>query len=687
MNANNTDITCQNNNNNNPQFPPINSLPLPTTTTMTMLQERNNNTDVELDGNSFMTKSGSLGDEKDKANISYQHMRIGNTTTTSNDNDSESLLYNNIHGFNEAIDMEVDGIQSTLVDHHITPNSIAGACYHMNSDNNNNNNRKASSGDVKTSTRASVLKSKSATVLLNEDGDGSNPLSKTSHTNRQLTKSKSHSQSQPQLQSRPVTTTIMEIMPRRNPLPTSVLAAAIEASEIYNSKVNSHKNLIDSNQDTTKPTSKLSTKVDSHTDVRARGARTRKNKQKTAITKTHDNNNANKIGEGCEEKENSNVDDMDHGQVAAHGMNTTTSPLISGDNDNSDEDSKQCDPSFENGLPNEKETVVVRHAGHGMSVTCSAGPIPGTFTLGIGKEKAMECRSKKVANDVLVEDGSLNCKDPVKTDMTERNTWKGIQTNGDVIDVIVDPKRARRIIANRQSAQRSKERKQQYVLSLEERVNELSAKLSAAEEELRLQKGEHELLSIAQIQVQKKLQDCEKRARLRDTIESSLRREIDHLRQANRAICEAANEQGATINIDNSNYHSNFDDFNAKSACIQEGGDSMNEIDVAHHSKPISNVNYDDNDNNNYSNKRGASTSDLVANLNLALSQTAHLFNSNTTSIGSDSRSEDVALIGFDLPNTDWLADLTIPATKYEIDPRTNKIHKSNSGVKRKNTC
>ena len=50
-----------------------------------------------------------------------------------------------------------------------------------------------------------------------------------------------------------------------------------------------------------------------------------------------------------------------------------------------------------------------------------------------------------------------------------------------------------------------------YVSMLISQVNELSAKLSAAEEELRLQKGEHELLSIAQIQVQKKLQDCEKR--------------------------------------------------------------------------------------------------------------------------------------------------------------------------------
>ena len=175
------------------------------------------------------------------------------------------------------------------------------------------------------------------------------------------------------------------------------------------------------------------------------------------------------------------------------------------------------------------------------------------------------------------------------------------------------------------------------------------------------------------------------RARLRDTIESSLRREVDHLRQANRAICEAANEQGATINIDNTTYFSNPDDLTMKPACIQEGEDSMNDLGVAHHSRPISNVNHDDNDKN--SSKRGSSTSDLVANLNLALSQTAHLFNTNTTSIASGSRGEDAALIGFDLPNTDWLADLTIPATKYELNPRTNKIQKSNSGVKRKNTC
>eukprot|EP00850_Spirogloea_muscicola_P025888 SM004692S16804 [mRNA] locus=s4692:96:776:- [translate_table: standard] len=49
----------------------------------------------------------------------------------------------------------------------------------------------------------------------------------------------------------------------------------------------------------------------------------------------------------------------------------------------------------------------------------------------------------------------------------------------DSVDPLQDPKRAKRILANRQSAQRSRVRKLQYISELEKRVNLLQQEIAA----------------------------------------------------------------------------------------------------------------------------------------------------------------------------------------------------------------
>ena len=62
-----------------------------------------------------------------------------------------------------------------------------------------------------------------------------------------------------------------------------------------------------------------------------------------------------------------------------------------------------------------------------------------------------------------------------------------IVKSGDISNdkaALIDAKRARRIIANRQSAQRSKERKQNYVSALEKEVEELKTRAKVLETKL-----------------------------------------------------------------------------------------------------------------------------------------------------------------------------------------------------------
>ena len=104
---------------------------------------------------------------------------------------------------------------------------------------------------------------------------------------------------------------------------------------------------------------------------------------------------------------------------------------------------------------------------------------------------------------------------------------------------VIDAKRARRILANRQSAQRSKERKQQYVSSLEREVEEIKSR--AADLEARLDESRAEGREAL-----RRLGESEKRLRLAETVSDTLRREVEHLRQANKAICAAvANQEPA----------------------------------------------------------------------------------------------------------------------------------------------
>ncbi|XP_010525409.1 PREDICTED: transcription factor RF2b-like [Tarenaya hassleriana] len=95
---------------------------------------------------------------------------------------------------------------------------------------------------------------------------------------------------------------------------------------------------------------------------------------------------------------------------------------------------------------------------------------------------------------------------------------------------VADPKRAKRIIANRQSAARSKERKARYILELERKVQTLQTEATTLSAQLSLFQRDTNGLSSENTELKVRLQTMEQHAKLRDELNEELKKEIDRLK-------------------------------------------------------------------------------------------------------------------------------------------------------------
>ncbi|KNA20511.1 hypothetical protein SOVF_051660 [Spinacia oleracea] len=94
---------------------------------------------------------------------------------------------------------------------------------------------------------------------------------------------------------------------------------------------------------------------------------------------------------------------------------------------------------------------------------------------------------------------------------------------------VADPKRAKRILANRQSAARSKERKARYMQELEKRVKSLQTEATALSVQLSLFKRDTGSLTSENIDLRRQLESMEQQAQLRDALNDALKQELDRL--------------------------------------------------------------------------------------------------------------------------------------------------------------
>ncbi|CAN4102321.1 unnamed protein product [Withania somnifera] len=95
---------------------------------------------------------------------------------------------------------------------------------------------------------------------------------------------------------------------------------------------------------------------------------------------------------------------------------------------------------------------------------------------------------------------------------------------------LIDPKRAKRIWANRQSAARSKERKMRYIAELERKVQTLQTEATTLSAQLTLLQRDTNGVTAENSELKLRLQTMEQQVHLQDALNDALKEEIQHLK-------------------------------------------------------------------------------------------------------------------------------------------------------------
>ncbi|MCO5559448.1 hypothetical protein L7F22_013048 [Adiantum nelumboides] len=112
-----------------------------------------------------------------------------------------------------------------------------------------------------------------------------------------------------------------------------------------------------------------------------------------------------------------------------------------------------------------------------------------------------------------------------------------------------DPRRAKRILANRQSAARSKERKMKYIAELEQKVQKLQTEATSLSAQLAALQRDTSGLSTQNSELKLRLQAMEQQAHLRDALNDTLKEEVRWLKSA---AAQMGIGNGHNFNIDTS---------------------------------------------------------------------------------------------------------------------------------------
>ncbi|XP_031258109.1 transcription factor RF2a-like [Pistacia vera] len=108
---------------------------------------------------------------------------------------------------------------------------------------------------------------------------------------------------------------------------------------------------------------------------------------------------------------------------------------------------------------------------------------------------------------------------------------KKIMANEKLAEIaLTDPKRAKRILANRQSAARSKERKMHYISELEHKVQTLQTEATTLSAQLTLLQRDSVGLTNQNNELKFRLQAMEQQAQLRDALNEALTAEVRRLK-------------------------------------------------------------------------------------------------------------------------------------------------------------
>ncbi|BBN03913.1 transcription factor VIP1 [Marchantia polymorpha subsp. ruderalis] len=130
-------------------------------------------------------------------------------------------------------------------------------------------------------------------------------------------------------------------------------------------------------------------------------------------------------------------------------------------------------------------------------------------------------------------DGSTSFKHDLLAAELDGADAKKVMNSAKLADIaLIDPKRAKRILANRQSAARSKERKMRYISELERKVQTLQTEATTLSAQLTMLQRDTTGLTTENSELKLRLQAMEQQAQLRDALNEALRDEVQRLKVA-----------------------------------------------------------------------------------------------------------------------------------------------------------
>nr|AFO63287.1 bZIP8 [Tamarix hispida] len=231
-------------------------------------------------------------------------------------------------------------------------------------------------------------------------------------------------------------------------------------------------------------------------------------------------------------------DDMD-----SRASNSRTNGCESSDNEvesSLDESGSSCNGGRGEGIKRSASGDVAPTTRHCRSVSMDSG-FMGNLQFGDESPKLPPSPSTGM--------GQLSLKDNSRVGTTNGNSssfnlefrsgefsateLKKIMTNEKLTEIaLADPKRAKRILANRQSAARSKERKMRYIQELEHKVQTLQTEATTLSAQLTVLQRDSTSLSSHNNELKFRLQAMEQQAQLRDALNQALTEEVHRLKNA-----------------------------------------------------------------------------------------------------------------------------------------------------------
>ncbi|XP_071736273.1 probable transcription factor PosF21 [Rutidosis leptorrhynchoides] len=188
--------------------------------------------------------------------------------------------------------------------------------------------------------------------------------------------------------------------------------------------------------------------------------------------------------------------------------------------------------------------------GEPSSVQVSAGLSPGADNFGPGPSERPRVRHQHSQSM----DGSTTIKPEMLEEGSASDAKKAMSAAKIAELALVDPKRAKRILANRQSAARSKERKMRYIAELERKVQTLQTEATSLSAQFTILQRDTSCMSSENSELRLRLQTMEQQVHLQDALNDALKEEIQHLK----AITgQNLANSGPMMNFQNSSFASN----------------------------------------------------------------------------------------------------------------------------------